>query len=324
MKSHNKKLIVAQLALGACSLMSLEASAAVSYANFYGVKTYASVNTGTNSAATGWNYVNDGSYLAGGQPPFSAGSVGTPDGSQAFSTAYAEQPGQPNQKANASASVDLTTGSLHVSVDGVNYAGGLGMAAFRDKVTFHSVNQTTTIGVQYTIDGFFTLTGPNLTYAHHQISLESNLFLTGPNSLGLHPVANAYLGVDSPIDQPTLWWGGVSGAPSTVVDMNVDTRYSITKDASGRDIYTYTDYFTYSGTDPYAVDLYMDLSLNCSYNVTCDFGNTAKIGFILPEGVSFESQSQHLLTSVPVPTAVWLFGSGLLGLLGLGRQRKAV
>jgi hypothetical protein len=188
-------------------------------------------------------------------------------------------------------------------------------------VTFHSINEITTIGVQFTIDGFLRVTGPNPTYGHHQIHLESNLILTGPNSVGLHPTANAYLGADSPIDQPFSWWGGASGFP--VIDTNVDTRYSITQDASGKEIFTYTDYFTYSGTDPYAVNLYMDLSLNCGFNVACDFGNTAKLGFILPEGVSFESQSNALLTSVPVPAAVWLFGSGMIGLIGIAQKRKA-
>jgi PEP-CTERM motif len=29
-----------------------------------------------------------------------------------------------------------------------------------------------------------------------------------------------------------------------------------------------------------------------------------------------------LLTPVPVPAAVWLFGSGLLGLIGIARKKK--
>ena len=34
--------------------------------------------------------------------------------------------------------------------------------------------------------------------------------------------------------------------------------------------------------------------------------------------------SAQLLTTVPVPAAVWLFGSGLLGLVGIARRKKAV
>lgn len=30
----------------------------------------------------------------------------------------------------------------------------------------------------------------------------------------------------------------------------------------------------------------------------------------------------HFVSSVPVPPAVWLFGSGLLGLIGISRRRK--
>ncbi|MEA2093077.1 MAG: hypothetical protein U9P11_00765, partial [Pseudomonadota bacterium] len=31
----------------------------------------------------------------------------------------------------------------------------------------------------------------------------------------------------------------------------------------------------------------------------------------------------HLIPAVPVPPAVWLFGSGLLGLVGIARRKKA-
>lgn len=35
-----------------------------------------------------------------------------------------------------------------------------------------------------------------------------------------------------------------------------------------------------------------------------------------------DGQEQLFLTAIPVPAAVWLFGSGLLGLLGLARRRR--
>jgi hypothetical protein len=30
------------------------------------------------------------------------------------------------------------------------------------------------------------------------------------------------------------------------------------------------------------------------------------------------------MPEIPIPAAVWLFGSGLLGLIGIARRRKAV
>ena len=38
---------------------------------------------------------------------------------------------------------------------------------------------------------------------------------------------------------------------------------------------------------------------------------------------SFELTSPGLVSAVPVPAAVWLFGSGLLGLVGVARRKKA-
>lgn len=56
-----------------------------------------------------------------------------------------------------------------------------------------------------------------------------------------------------------------------------------------------------------------------------NFGNTAAISVSLPEGYTFGSYSGVLLTApVPVPAAVWLFGSGLLGLIGVARRKTCV
>jgi len=38
---------------------------------------------------------------------------------------------------------------------------------------------------------------------------------------------------------------------------------------------------------------------------------------------SYRAQGTYLVSAVPVPAAVWLFGSGLLGLVGVARRKKA-
>lgn len=64
--------------------------------------------------------------------------------------------------------------------------------------------------------------------------------------------------------------------------------------------------------------LYADAANGASAN----FGNTATISVSLPEGYTFGSYSGVLLTApVPVPAAAWLFGSGLLGLIGVARRK---
>ena len=51
-------------------------------------------------------------------------------------------------------------------------------------------------------------------------------------------------------------------------------------------------------------------------NNTWDAGGFAALG---PDEVGFYAD----FTVVPVPAAVWLFGSGLLGLIGIARRKKA-
>ena len=40
-------------------------------------------------------------------------------------------------------------------------------------------------------------------------------------------------------------------------------------------------------------------------------------------GAGYNANFNFTAPAVPVPAAVWLFGSGLLGLVGVARRRKA-
>ena len=58
-------------------------------------------------------------------------------------------------------------------------------------------------------------------------------------------------------------------------------------------------------------------------NGRADFGHTGLLNITLPDECSFESASGVFLSEqVPIPGAVWLLGSGLLGLIGLKRKLK--
>ena len=58
-------------------------------------------------------------------------------------------------------------------------------------------------------------------------------------------------------------------------------------------------------------------------NGAVDLRNTAVISFDLPQGVYLTSALGGTFGApVPVPAAVWLFGSGLLGLVGIARRKK--
>jgi hypothetical protein len=59
-------------------------------------------------------------------------------------------------------------------------------------------------------------------------------------------------------------------------------------------------------------------------SASADFYNTSAVRFLsldVPEGVTWTSESGQFL--VPLPPALWLFGSGLLGLIGMARRKKA-
>jgi len=64
------------------------------------------------------------------------------------------------------------------------------------------------------------------------------------------------------------------------------------------------------------------LSIGYITDGTADFFHTASLSLDLPEGVTFSSASGVFLHPVPLPGAVWLLGSGLLGLAGWRRFKK--
>lgn len=61
-----------------------------------------------------------------------------------------------------------------------------------------------------------------------------------------------------------------------------------------------------------------------------DFEDSGFGGWIIPGGepypdvVTYTDGEVTVVSAVPVPAAVWLFGSGLLGLVGVARRRRSV
>ena len=50
--------------------------------------------------------------------------------------------------------------------------------------------------------------------------------------------------------------------------------------------------------------------------------NDNYLGFVDSDFDDMMVRAQFIPTAVPLPAAVWLFGSGLIGLIGMARRRK--
>jgi len=70
----------------------------------------------------------------------------------------------------------------------------------------------------------------------------------------------------------------------------------------------------------YSVSLYIDTSWE---GKTLEFGVKSAATDYAMSGVYYDNLSLSGTPAVPVPAAVWLFGSGLLGLVGVARRRKS-
>ena len=71
-----------------------------------------------------------------------------------------------------------------------------------------------------------------------------------------------------------------------------------------------------------ASQFYQD-KIDGEYYGQFDASNTAVISIDVPEGIGFTSESGVFLTSpVPVPSTLWLLGSGIIGLIGIRRKNS--
>ncbi|MDJ0927948.1 MAG: hypothetical protein QNJ73_09900 [Gammaproteobacteria bacterium] len=70
-----------------------------------------------------------------------------------------------------------------------------------------------------------------------------------------------------------------------------------------------------------ALTVFSSTNFTTAFSQT-DFFDTASLSIDLPPGLSFSSESGVFLTAIPIPPALWLFGSAL-GLLGWLKRRHA-
>lgn len=137
-------------------------------------------------------------------------------------------------------------------------------------------------------------------------------------------------GSESPtIDSPHDWYGN-TGMLSTVSDSNVLTTTGNTATIDFTGIR-----WSWAGADN--IVIYDSTAgdsgvANITCGLDCSNGDNYMLDYIghiesgSPSGLGGEEVRIHLegtISAVPVPAAFWLFGSGLVGLIGMARRKSA-
>jgi len=227
-----------------------------------------------------------------------------------------------------SAGASYATGSVHAyhtdnaTCDGTGCNGDFDFASadahiqLFDTLTFQGIlTSSATIGVTFTVEGSLAQTSD---FGNGQV--KAGLFLNaGSQSANEHASSNNaiyFTQHDAHTATSTLslsqneFLGGPDWGSWSMVSANQ---------------YQFSGTFNVSAANPIVgLDILLDMNY-CSDGMTCDYGDTGKINFTLPTGVTFTSASGDLLAgATPLPAALPLFATGLggLGLLGWRKRRK--
>ncbi len=241
--------------------------------------------------------------------------AGVTDGGIGFTSAdcYFQQPG--GDSWSSSASADLASGTVsgnaYTAASNVGWVGVYG--GIEDVVTVEGMaaGDNAYLGAYLNVTG--SLTGDPVDdqwFATADLELAPTDF----SEENYTRVDFYYDGTTVTTDTTGLYGNYSGGNYEVIINSLSPTAYDIT-------LYTW---FTVPASDPYATVIagVGAQSWPETTGVTSDIHGTLSLELL--DGLTFTSESGVLLTEtvVPVPPAVWLFGSGLLGLIGIARKKK--
>ena len=124
----------------------------------------------------------------------------------------------------------------------------------------------------------------------------------------------------------TTFNGSFFNAPWTATTLSTQTGGTFVFAGTSPEQGPY-DYSVTLGAGETAFGTYFTWSVNPNIPVVAVFNQDGSAGQAVPMQVGpFPGQAptfQGTVQAVPIPAAVWLFGSGLVGLVGVARRRKA-
>lgn len=189
---------------------------------------------------------------------------------------------------------------------------GTGPDADLDALIFVPTGQPPSTWDRAVLEFDFTTTGGSLYFNFAFASEEYNEYVGGfndPFALYLDGVNIALLPDLSPVTINNVNCGNPydgSGPNCGFFNNNETGAYDMEYDG-------FTDVFTATATGLAAGSHHMKIAI-------ADASDTLLDSAIFIQGGSF---SNIETSSVPLPTAIWLFGSGLLGLIGISRRKNA-
>ncbi|WP_141694756.1 VPLPA-CTERM sorting domain-containing protein [Candidatus Thiodiazotropha endoloripes] len=216
---------------------------------------------------------------------------------------------------NSSASANLATGQLrsNSAAFGNNSGigvGGYGAALLTDTITLTGpLSGDLPVSVSMVIDGSFSG-----QYTPSQSMLGMLTLSSGSPA----QISTSRIDVVYSSDIPTVTTNFVTGSHTENIINSSATNFSAILSAD----------LLVSSTDP-TFSILAQLSTWSSPSgldgwMVANFGNTANLSISLPDGLGYTSDSGVFLSvnPVPIPAAAWLFGSGLLGFIGVSRRNR--